>query len=221
MQTAGAATPPTLDGLHLIGAAADSWEIVETALVGTIRMANGATREQRLAPDAGAPVIRRWYTITLDYRNLGPLADQVEALLAFPGPHQLTVWKHVTLGYLADGALREWSLPWRLAPHILTPPAGASPQRFAPAVQLAGNPLAVTELAPAAYNAGSPPAGAVWFDRGSRRFKLNAPPAAGTRLVAQVVPLFDTVVGAEDHARRYRDPIREPRRIVLVETELP
>jgi hypothetical protein len=221
MQTAGASTPPTLDGLHLLGVAADSWEIVETELVGTIRMANGATREQRLAPDAGAPVIRRWYTIILDYRNLGPLADQVEALLAFPGPHQLTVWKHVTLGYLADGTLREWSLPWRLAPHILTPPAGAPASRFASTVQLAGSPLAVAELATAAYTAGSPPAGAVWFDRGSRRFKLSAPPAAGTRLVVQAVPLFDMVVGAEDLSRRYRDPIREPRRIVLVETELP
>jgi hypothetical protein len=217
--TAGAATAPTLDGLHLIGAAADSWEIVETEIVGTIRMANGAVREQRLAPDAGAPVIRRWYTITLDYRHLGPLADQVEALLAFPGPHQLTVWKHVTLGYLADGALREWSLPWPQAPHLLTPPAGAPPSRFAPSVQLAGTPLAVAELATAAYDAGSPPAGAVWFDRGSRRFKLNAPPLAATRLVAQVVPLFTMVTAAEDQARQYRDWLREPRRIALVETE--
>jgi hypothetical protein len=29
------------------------------------------------------------------------------------------------------------------------------------------------------------------------------------------------VAAAEDHARRYRDPVREPRRITLVETELP
>jgi len=221
MQTAGASTTPTLDGLHLVGAAADSWEIVETEIVGTVRMANGATREQRLAPDASDPVIRRWYTITLDYRHLGPLAEEVEARLAFPGPHDLTLWKHVTLGYLADGALREWSLPWRQAPHLLTPPAGAPPQRFSPTVQLAGSPLAVAELATAAYSAGSPPAGAVWFDRGSRRFKLNTAPPTGTRLVVQAVPLFDMVIGADDHARRYRDPIREPRRITLVETELP
>jgi len=221
MQTAGASTPPTLDGLHLLGASADTWEIVETELVGTIRLANGATREQRLAPDPTGPVIRRWYTITLDYRHLGPLAGQVEALLAFPGPHQLTVWKHVTLGYLADGALSEWLLPWRQAPHLLTPPAGAPPSRFAPNVQLAGGPLAIAELATATYNAGAPPAGAAWFDQGSRLFKLNAPPPAGTRLVVQVVPAFDMVVGAEDQTRRYRDPLREPRRITLVETELP
>jgi len=221
MQTAGASTPPTLDGLHLIGASADTWEIVETELVGTIRMANGATREQRLAPDPTGPVIRRWYTITLDYRHLGPLADQVEALLAFPGPHQLTVWKHVTLGYLADGTRAEWSLPWKLAPHILTPPAGAPPARFAPTVQLAGTPLAVAELAPTVYESASPPPGTAWLNPASQLFKLNAPPLAGTRLVVQVVPAFDMVVGAEDHARRYRDPIREPRRITLVETEVP
>ena len=86
MYTAGASTPPTLDGFHLIGASADTWEVTETELVGTIRMANGATREQRLAPEPGAPVIRRWYGVTLDYRHLGPLAEEVEARLAFPGP---------------------------------------------------------------------------------------------------------------------------------------
>src|SRR4028118_1706698 len=79
ISTTGAATVPTLDGLHLLGAAADSWEIVETELVGTIRMANGSTREQRLAPEPDGPVIRRWYGITLDYRHLGPPAAQTEA----------------------------------------------------------------------------------------------------------------------------------------------
>jgi hypothetical protein len=205
MQTAGAATPPTLDGLHLLGVAADSWEIVETEIVGTIRMANGATREQRLAPEPGAPVIRRWYGVTLDYRHLGPLAEEVEARLAFPGPHDLTLWKHVTLGYLADGERTEWSLPWRLAPHILTPPAGAPPERFQPTVRLGW---------------GSAPAEAT-FDPESLRFQLSAPPPAGTRLIVQVVPLFAMVTAAEDQTRRYRDPVREPRRITLVETELP
>ena len=74
MTTTGAATAPTLDGLHLVGASADSWEVVETEQVGTIRMANGAVREQRLALLPSSPVIRRWYTVTLDYRHLGPLA---------------------------------------------------------------------------------------------------------------------------------------------------
>jgi len=203
--TTGAATPPTLDGLHLIGAAADSWEVVETEIVGTIRMANGSTREQRLAPPPGAPVIRRWYGITLDYRHLGPLAEEVEARLAFPGPHELTLWKHVTLGYLADGTRTEWSLPWRLAPHVLTPPAGAPPERFRPTVRLGW---------------GATPTEA-WFDPASPRFQLSAPPPAGTRLVVQVVPLFAMVTASEDQSRHYRDWIREPRRIALVETEFP
>jgi hypothetical protein len=220
--TSGAATAPTLDGLHLLGAAAESWEIVETEVVGTVRMASGAVREQRLAPAPEAPVIRRWYAVTLDYRNLGPLSDAVEARLAFPGPHALTVWKHVTLGYLADGMLSEWSLPWRLAPHLLSPPAGAPVDRFAPSVRVGwdGPALTVVETGAAAYEAGSPASSEVWFDRDGQRFKVAAAPASGDRLVAQVVPLFPMVTGAEDLSRQYRDWIREPRRIVLVETEI-
>ena len=220
--TTGAATAPTLDGLHLLGAAADSWEVVESELVGTIRMASGAVREQRLAPAPGAPVIRRWYGVTLDYRHLGPLAEDVEARLAFPGPHDLTLWKHVTLGYLADGQLSEWDLPWRLAPHHLTPPAGAPPGRFAPTLRLGwGSPsLLIQEPDSATYTAGTPSPSEAWFERGSRRFKLSTPPSAGTRLIVQVVPLFAMVVAAEDQSRHYRDWIREPRRIALVETEI-
>ncbi len=205
MSTSGASTPPTLEGLHLIGASADTWEVTETEIVGTIRMANGSTREQRLAPAPGAPLIRRWYGVTLDYRHLGPLAEEVEARLAFPGPHELTLWKHVTLGYLAEGQRTEWSIPWRLAHHHLTPPAGAPATRFAPTVRQGwGGPLLEAT-----------------FDPSSPRFTLSAPPPAGTRLIVQVVPLFAMVTAAEDQSRRYRDAIREPRRIALVETEIP
>ena len=201
--TGGAATVPTLDGLHLLGAAADSWEVVETEPVGTIRMASGAVREQRLAPAPGAPLIRRWYGVTLDYRHLGPLAEEIEARLAFPGPHDLTLWKHVTLGYLADGQRNEWDLPWRLAPHHLTPPAGAPPGRFAPTVRLGwgSSPLSIQEPDSAAYNAGTPAPAEAWFEKGSRRFKLNAPPPAGTRVIVQLVPLFAMVVSAEDDVK--------------------
>ena len=223
MSTTGAATAPTLDGLHLIGAAADSWEVVETELVGTVRMANGSTREQRLAPAPGAPVIRRWYGVTLDYRHLGPLAEEVEARLAFPGPHELTLWKHVTLGYLADGERNEWDLPWRQAPHLLTPPAGAPPDRFRPTIrrEWGSSSLSIQEPDSSTYDADSPSADECWFESGGRRFKLNEPPPAGTRLIVQLVPLFAMVTAAEDLQRRYRDWIREPRRIALVETEQP
>ena len=218
--TTGAATVPTLDGLHLLGAAADSWEIVETELVGTIRMANGSTREQRLAPEPDGPVIRRWYGITLDYRHLGPLADQIEARLAFPGPPTLTVWKHVTLGYLADGTRNEWRLPWPQAPHLLTPPAGAPATRFAPTARLTweGPPLAILETD--TYDTITPAAAECCFEKSGQRFKLAEPPPAGTRLILQLVPIFHMVTAAKDQSRRYRDWIREPRRIALVETEV-
>jgi hypothetical protein len=221
--TAGASTVPTLDGLHLLGAAADSWEVVETELVGTLRMANGAVREQRLAPAPGDPVIRRWYGVTLDYRHLGPLAEEVEARLAFPGPHHLTLWKHVTLGYLADAHLAEWNFPWRQAFHHLTPPAGAPRSRFAPTARLGWEapPLTIHEPDPATYAAGTPDPDACWFEQTGRRFKLATPPPAGTHLIVQLVPLFAMIVAAEDLSRHYRDALREPRRIALVETEEP
>ena len=204
MNTTGASTPPTLDGLHLIGAAADSWEVTETEMVGTIRMANGATREQRLAPLPGHPVIRRWYGVTLDYRHLNsPIAEEIEARLAFPGPHDLTLWKHITLGYQADGIRTEWYLPWRLALDHLTPPAGAPTTRFA------------TTLRP---GWGAQPIEATFE---ANRFHLSTAPPPGTRLILQAVPLWAMVTASEDHTRHYRDAIREPRRIALVETELP
>jgi hypothetical protein len=218
--TTGVVAPPTLDGLALTGTAAQSWEIVETEIVGLVHLAAGGVREQRLAPAPADPVIRRWYTVTLDYRHLGgPLAEAVDARLAFPGPHELAVWKHIPLGYLADGTLAEWSLPWRLAPHVLPPPAGLAPALFAPILRLGwdGAPLPLVEPAPTVYDAGTPATGEAWLERGGRRFKLAEPPPAGTRVVAHVVPLFRCVVGAEDLSRRYQDPVREPRRIVLVE----
>ena len=221
MSTTGASTAPTLDGLHLVGAAADSWEVVETEIVGTIRMANGSVREQRLAPDPGAPVIRRWYTVTLDYRHLGPLAEEVEARLAFPGPHTLTLWKHVTLGYLADGTRNEWDLPWPQAAHLLTPPAGAPPSRFAPTARLGWGtpPLTIQEPDPTTYATGTPSSSECWFEQSGQRFKLQSPPLSGARLIIQLVPLLTMVTAAEDQARQYRDWLREPRRIALVETE--
>jgi hypothetical protein len=221
LSTTGAATAPTLDGLHLLGASADSWEVVETEPVGTVRMANGAVREQRLALSPSSPVIRRWYTVTLDYRHLGPLAEEVEARLAFPGPHTLTLWKHVTLGYLADGQLSEWTLPWPQAPHLLTPPAGAPLNRFAPSIRQGWGtvPLTIAEPDAATYAANIPSPAECWFEHSGQRFKLASPPPSGTRLILQLVPLLAMVTAAEDLARQYRDWIREPRRIALVETE--
>jgi hypothetical protein len=202
-----------------VGIGAESWEIAEAEIVGNVRMASGGMREQRLAPDPGEPVIRRWVTVTLDYRHLGALAESVDARLAFPGPHTLALWKHATLGYLGDGTLAEWSLPWLLAPHVLTPPAGAPLSRFAPVVRLGfeAAPLAVSEVTTAAYAAGTPAAGAVWIEKGGRRFKVRTAPAGDTRIIVSAVPLYSCVVVGEESSRRYQDAVREPRRIALTE----
>jgi hypothetical protein len=183
-------------------------------------MASGGMLEQRLAPAPGQPVIRRWATITLDYRHMGSLAGELDARLAFPGPHELTVWKHVTLGYLADGVLSDWNLPWRLAPHVLSPPAGAPLERFASSIRLGFDspPLAVMDHDSVTYDAGMPGPGQAWLERGGRRFKTAAAPAAGMRIIVEVVPLYSVVVVGEDHSRRYQDAIREPRRISLTES---
>jgi hypothetical protein len=219
LPTSGVPAPATLDGLHLTGIAADSLEVVEVEIVGNVQMAGGGMREQRLAPAPGEPVIRRWYRVTLDYRHLSGLAPAVEARFAFPGPHELALWKHVCLGWLGDASRAEWLLPWRLAPHVLTPAAGAPLERFAAVVRLEwdGDPLTLVEPDTATYEAGTPAAGEVWIERGGKRLKLEAPPASGVRIIAHVVPLLRCVVAAEDLSRQYRDPIREPRKIVLVE----
>ncbi len=220
LDTTGVPAPPTLDGLALLGIAADSTEVVETEIVGTVQLANGGTREQRLAPAPGDPVIRRWYQVTLDYRHLSDLAPAVEARFAFPGPHELALWKHVCIGWLGDATRAEWNLPWRLASHLLTPAGGAPPDRFSPVVRLEfdGLPLTLVEPDTATYNAGTPAVGEVWIEHGGQRLKLESPPASGARIVAHVVPLLRCVVAAEDLTRQYRDPVREPRKIVLKET---
>src|SRR6185369_2207714 len=143
----------------------------------------------------------------------------VEARFAFPGPHLLALWKHVCLGWLGDASRAEFALPWRLAPHLLTPAGGAPPERFAPVIRLEfdGDPLTLVERDTSDYNAGSPAVGEVWVERGGQRLKLESPPAAGARLIAHVVPLFRCVVAAEDVARQYRAPGREPRKSVLLQ----
>lgn len=219
--TQGFRAAPTLDGLHLVGISPDAVEIADPEIKGNLTMADGAVRELRPRFAELGPEVRRHYSFTIDYRNLGGYSAAVEARLAFAGAHDFALWKHVTLGYRADGAAAEWELPdgWRLALDVSNPPPGQPAARFEPEVKVGfdGATLTVRHKATEDYEADIPAAGEVWFETGGRRFKLSVPPLAGARVVAHVVPMFRVVTGAESQARRYTEPVREPRRLVLEE----
>lgn len=219
--TQGTKTPPTLDGFHLTGVSTESFEIVEREVKSNVRAIDGSLREQRPYDGAGLPEVRVQRTFTLDYKHLGRLAGPVEARLAFAGPHDLCLWKHVTLGYRGDGLRSEFFLPvrWRLATHVLTPPEGLSPDRYDPEVLfgLDGEPLVAVHQEPFDYEAGSPPEGETWFARGETRLKVWRSLAVDELLVCRVVPVFKVFTGTADVTRRFGDPLREPRRIVLEE----
>jgi len=67
------------------------------------------------------------------------------------------------------------------------------------------------------YDADPTPAGAVWFEVGTNRFRLGTAPGLDARLLVTIVPVIACVSGGEPESRQYRDPHREPRRVVLVE----
>jgi hypothetical protein len=221
--TQGARTPPTFDGYPLAGVPAESWEISAIALKGNITLADGSVREQLLAPEPGFPLITWKHTFSLQWGHVGKLQRALEARLAFPGAHRLCVWKHVTLGYLGDGQRSELYLPvgWRVAIHGLTPPEGISPAKFEPEVTLGLDglvPLPVEHVSTATYEATAPPAGDVWFEEGTNRFRFGTAPGLDEQVLVAVVPEFACLTAGESEARRYSDPMREPRRLVLVET---
>lgn len=221
VSTQGTKTPPTLDGFHLTGVASESFEIVEREVKSNVRALDGSLREQRPYDGPGLPEVRVQRTFTLDYRHLGRLAGPVEARLAFAGPHELCLWKHITLGYRGDGLRNEFLLPprWRLATHVLTPPEGLSPDRYDPEVLfgLDGVALVAVHHDTFDYDAGQPFEGEAWFARGETRFKVSVAPAVDELLVCRAVPVFQVFTGAGDVTRRFGDPLREPRRIVLEE----
>lgn len=222
-ETQGAKTPPTFDGYALSGVHAESWEISAVQIKGNVTMADGGVREQLLAPLPGYPLIAWKHTFSLQWAHVGKLQRALEARLAFPGVHRLCVWKHVTLGYLGDGQTDELYLPkgWRLAGHVLTPPDGISPAKFEPEVTLGLDeltPLPLQHVPTATYEGSSTPAGEVWFETGSHRFRFGTAPALDQQVLVAVVPEFECLTAGEPEARRYSDPHREPRRLVLVET---
>jgi hypothetical protein len=219
--TQGARTPPTFDGFHLAGVAADSWEISAVQLKGNVTLADGGVREQLLAPDPGYPLVTLKHTFSLSWAHVAGLQRAIEARLAFPGVHRLCVWKHVTLGYLGDGQRKEYFLPraWRIALHNLTPPEGLAPAKYEAEVRIGLDTPAlqpIQHVSPATYAGGATP-GQVWFEKGSNRLKFGTAPALDAKVLVAVVPEIACLTAGEADARRYNDPHREPRKLVLVE----
>ncbi len=224
--TQGARTAATFDGYPLAGVAADLWEVAAAELKGNVTMADGSVREQRLAPLPGLPQVTWRHTFSLGWAHVGKLQRAIEARLAFPGAHRICFWKHMTLGYLGDGTTAEMSLPagWRLALHVLTPPDGLPAARYEPEVRIGLDSLdlvPVSHVAPELYASDVTPEGEVWFERTTGdttgRFRFGLAPGVDERVVVSVVPEIRCLTAGDSESRQYRDPHREPRRIVLVE----
>lgn len=214
--TQGLLTPPTIDGVHLRQIDPATVEISDPAVKGNLVMATGAAREQVLYAGPGWPEVTRRHRVELDYRHLGEYQETIERLLAFAGPHDLVLWKHVTLGYRCDGTLSELQLPWRQALHVTPPPPGFPVERYRPKVTVDGAAVAPEDVDALTYAGGSPDDGKAWFAYGGTVLKLATEPAAGVKVVVRMVPALRVVTGAET-ARRYPEPIREPRKLVFEE----
>ena len=125
------------------------------------------------------------------------------------------VWaKHVP-------TVTEFSIPttWRHALHMMSPPPGFEPERYEATVKVGfdGSPLFVLQFATEFFDANTPAAGSAWLELGKQRFKLHAPPAPGEPVLLRLVPLFSVLTGVDTQARRFSDPIREPRKLSFVE----
>jgi hypothetical protein len=219
--TQGAKTPLTFDGFPLAGVASESWEISAAEAKGNITLADGSVREQRLAPEPGYPLVSLKHTFSLSWAHVAHLQRAIEARLAFPGVHRLCAWKHVILGYLGDGTRAEYYLPraWRLALHNLTPPEGISPAKYQPEVRIgldSPDLLPLQHVTPEVFAEGVTP-GEVWFEQGSNRFAFGTAPALDVQILVAVVPEIACLTAGDADNRRYNDPHREPRKLVLVE----
>ncbi len=214
--TQGLHTPLTIDGLHLRKIDPSTVEISDPAIKGNLVMANGVSREQAFYAAPGWPEVMRRHRVELDYRHIGEYQEAIEEILAFSGTHDLVLWKHVALGYRGDGATAELQLPWRQALHVTPPPPGYPLDRYRPKVKVDGALVTPLDMDALSYTAGTPAEGEAWFAYGQTVVKLAAAPAAGVRVVVRMVPALRVVTGAES-ARRFAEPIREPRKLVFEE----
>jgi hypothetical protein len=210
---------PTLDGVHLTGTSTSEWSILHKPARRTPELSHGGHREYLAWPGALQPQIKTKLQVVFTWESLRTMRDTVEQLLAAPGPHELALWRNEWSSWYCDGAAAEFSLPWRLAPHVVsTAPNGLTMARFDPVtkVGLSGTPLTYLPKAQAAYDADEPAAGEVWYLEGGQTFKLSAAPTAGAVLYASVVPVY-LVFEGEPTERRYTNPAAEPRRVAFLE----
>lgn len=211
--------PPcvTLAGYDLTGVAAQEVAVKATQ-VKTILEGGALVRREHLAyREPGYPVRLVKHDFTIRYEQLSKRIDRVEAILAGAGPFTFCLWKAVTLQYVGDGARSEFFFDWPVAVHTLTPPNGLAAALYEPIVQVAidGTPLTYSAQVAGTY-AGTPASGNVWFLDDGQAFKLPTAPAAGSLVVARIVPLF-SVLEAPLTDKRYQSPLREPRDLMLVE----
>ena len=217
----GIVAAPTLDGVHLKAAPqVTRWRIDELKTLHALPVAS----EQRTwwgevaleHPDWMVPTRRVKHHVSLEYQHLRGIYDQVEEILAAPGPFSLAIWKPMTLTYQADGRVEGW-LPWRQAVDVVGAPPKLQASKFEPTVKIGrtGEPLAIVSKDSASF-AGTPPDGEAWFLESDQRFKVAAPP--GALIFVRLFPIFGVFEEASV-ARDYdgRTPFREPRSIRLVE----
>lgn len=181
----------------------------------------GTAQEQLAWRAAGYPVRTYKRSWTIPIQHIRGYYDQIEAILAGPGPFDFCFWKLTHHRYLGDGARVEFFLPHAggVATDTLTVPGGALLTPFLPVVQLGLEAAALTyaKVDSGTYATG-PTTGNVYFLENSNRFKLAVAdtPAALDDIVVRYVPLYRVIEGSALD-KRYLDNAREPRPIELSE----
>lgn len=185
----------------------------------------GGVREQLAWNPAGYPVRTFRRSWTFSSQSLKDQADQVERLLASPGPHRWCFWKLTAVYcWVGDGSRLEFFLPHDrivgdsdVAAAISAPPRPIA--EFHPVVRIgeSGTPLSFETGDQTEFDAGADTGDALFLDGGAR-FKLESAPAAGVLVFASLCPYFPVVERGELE-RRYADNARDPRTLELVESE--
>lgn len=214
-----------IDGREIAVPAAE-WRILreEGRIVRTL--ATGMRREQLTDPGQGYPLIVVRRRFGLLWAHAGGARQALGELSAVPGEHCLVLWRPEEIAYRGDESRDVFRLPnrWILAIDAVTPPGGLDPAKFSPQVRVGrdGDVLACSTVDDATFEGATPPAaGEVWFNApssGGASFRLPEPPAAGELIYATVVPQYRVLVGATQGETALREPLREPREVVLLET---
>lgn len=216
---------PLLDG-YAITTAADAWLIRPLELRSAQRLATGRVKTYVLAAEPGAPetdtVLElglRWSVYQKDPVLQRMLADKTRR-------HTLVLWRTENLVWRGNGSRRHFRLPrgWTFAvdgaPAV--PIAGLDPLAWYPQLRLApaGEPMPIEPRTAADYDAGEPPSGAAWWQRGTGAFKLGEAVAAGAPLYGDVVPAFRVVQAPRSDEVAVEKPRVEPFALRFLEHRL-